>query len=396
MNEVYLVDGVRTPFGKAPGSLATVRPDDLAALVLLGALERAGVPRESVDEVILGCANQSGEDNRNVARMAILLSGLPLEIPGYTVNRLCASGLTAIASAAQQVAAGEADVVIAGGVESMSRAPWVMGRPTSAYSRPTELVDSSLGWRFINSKMREVDGGSATISLGETAERVAAIDGITRSESDEYAMRSHLLAVKAAEAGLLAADIISVETANGPVTVDEGPRPETTLEKLARLKPVFSENGIVTAASSSPLSDGAAAVVVASGQAVRELGLKPRARIVGTASAGVQPSLMGLGPVPATQKLLDRHAMSISDLDAVEINEAFAPQVIACARRLNFDESILNAWGGAIALGHPLGASGALLALTMARRLEDGDLTRGLVSLCVGVGQGTSMILERV
>ena len=396
MNEVYLVDGVRTPFGKATGSLASVRPDDLAALVLLGALERAGVPRESVDEVIFGCANQSGEDNRNVARMAILLSGLPLEIPGYTVNRLCASGLTAIASAAQQVAAGEANVVIAGGVESMSRAPWVMGRPTSAYSRPTELVDSSLGWRFINSKMREVDGGSATISLGETAERVAAIDGITRTESDEYAMRSHLLAAKAVEAGLLAADIISVESANGPVSVDEGPRSETTLEKLARLKPVFSENGIVTAASSSPLSDGAAAVVVASGQALRELGLKPRARIVGTASAGVQPSLMGLGPVPATQKLLDRHAMSISDLDAVEINEAFAPQVIACARRLNIDESVLNAWGGAIALGHPLGASGARLALTMARRLEDGDLNRGLVTLCVGVGQGTSMILERV
>jgi acetyl-CoA acetyltransferase len=368
VNEVYLVDGVRTPFGKAAGSLASVRPDDLAALVLLGALERAGLPRESVDEVIFGCANQSGEDNRNVARMAILLSGLPLDIPGYTVNRLCASGLTAIASAAQQVAAGEADVLIAGGVESMSRAPWVMGRPTSAYSRPTELVDSSLGWRFINSKMREVDGGSATISLGETAERVAAIDGITRSESDEYAMRSHLLAAKAVEAGLLAADIISVESANGPVSVDEGPRPETTLEKLARLKPVFSENGIVTAASSSPLSDGAA----------------------------VQPSLMGLGPVPATQKLLDRHAMSISDLDAVEINEAFAPQVIACARRLNIDESILNAWGGAIALGHPLGASGARLALTMARRLEDGDLNRGLISLCVGVGQGTSMILERV
>jgi acetyl-CoA acetyltransferase family protein len=396
VNEVYLVDGVRTPFGKATGSLASVRPDDLAALVLLGALERAGVPRESVDEVIFGCANQSGEDNRNVARMAILLSGLPLEMSGYTVNRLCASGLTAIASAAQQVAAGEADVVIAGGVESMSRAPWVMGRPTSPYSRPTELVDSSLGWRFINSKMREVDGGAATISLGETAERVAAIDGITRSESDEYAMRSHLLAAKAVEAGLLAADIISVESANGPVSVDEGPRSETTLEKLARLKPVFSENGIVTAASSSPLSDGAAAVVVASGQALRELGLKPRARIVGTASAGVQPSLMGLGPVPATQKLLDRHAMSISDLDAVEINEAFAPQVIACARRLNIDESVLNAWGGAIALGHPLGASGARLALTMARRLEDGDLNRGLVTLCVGVGQGTSMILERV
>ena len=244
--------------------------------------------------------------------------------------------------------------------------------------------------------MREVDGGAATISLGETAERVAAIDGITRTESDEYAMRSHLLAAKAVEAGLLAADIISVESANGPVSVDEGPRSETTLEKLARLKPVFSENGIVTAASSSPLSDGAAAVVVASGQALRELGLKPRARIVGTASAGVQPSLMGLGPVPATQKLLDRHAMSISDLDAVEINEAFAPQVIACARRLNIDESVLNAWGGAIALGHPLGASGARLALTMARRLEDGDLNRGLVTLCVGVGQGTSMILERV
>lgn len=328
MNEVYLVDGVRTPFGKAVGSLATVRPDDMAKLVLLGALERAGVPRESVDEVIFGCANQSGEDNRNVARMAILLSGLPLKVPGYTVNRLC----------------------------------------TSAYSRPTELVDSSLGWRFINSKMREVDDGSATISLGETAERVAASDGISRLESDEYAMRSHLLAVKAAEAGLLSADIISVETANGPVSVDEGPRPETTLEKLARLKPVFSENGIVTAASSSPLSDGAAAVVVASGKAVRELGLKPRARIAGSASVGVQPSLMGLGPVQATQKLLDRHAMSISDIDAVEINEAFAPQVLACAR----------------------------LALTMARRLEDGDLTRGLVSLCVGVGQGTSMILERV
>lgn len=395
MTEVYVVDGVRTPIGKFGGALSRVRPDDLAALVMREVVDRSGVAMDMIDEVIFGCANQAGEDNRNVARMSALLAGMPATTPAYTVNRLCASGLTAIASAAQQIRSGEASVIVAGGVESMSRAPWVMARPESAWAKPGEVADSSLGWRFVNPRMRELDDASATISLGETAERVATLDGISRQEADAFAVESHRRSIAAMDEGLLAQDIVSVETPTGTFSADEGPRRDTSLEKLGRLKPSFVKDGIVTAGSSSPLSDGAAAVLLASGETVREFGLTPRARIVGSASAGVEPSLMGLGPVPATERLLGRLGLAMSDIDAVEINEAFAPQVLACARRLGIDGDALNSWGGALAIGHPLGCSGARLVITLAGRLEHADAQRGLATLCVGVGQGVSMILER-
>lgn len=395
MIDVYLIDEVRTPFGKFGGALGAVRPDDLAAIAIGEVVQRSRIAGDLVDEVILGCANQAGEDNRNVARMSSLLAGLRATIPAYTVNRLCGSGLTAIASAAQQIRAGEADIVIAGGVESMTRAPWVMARPRVPWSKPTDVVDSSLGWRFVNPRMAELDGGSATISLGETAERVADLDSISRAESDAFAVRSHTLAIGAIDDGLMAGDIVAIETPTGMVSVDEGPRRDTSVEKLGRLKPSFVEDGIVTAGSSSPLADGAAAVLVASGEVVRRLKLDPKARIVGSASAGVEPSLMGLGPVPATERLFHRLGLTMADIDAVEINEAFAPQVLSCARRLGIPEEALNSWGGAIALGHPLGCSGTRLIITLASRLEHSGMHRGLATLCVGVGQGVSMVLER-
>lgn len=392
--DVYLVGGVRTPMGRYGGALASVRPDDLAALVVAEAVRRAGVPQDKIDEVILGAANQAGEDNRNVARMAVLLADLPETTPGYTVNRLCASGLTAIASAAQAIRSGEADVVVAGGVESMTRAPWVMSKPGTPWAKPGEVADTSLGWRLTNPRMKARD--KATYAMGETAEEVATLDGITRENSDEYALRSHTRAVLAAKDGSFDAEIMPVPTKNGDVTVDEGPRADTSLERLARLKPVFREGGIVTAGSASPLSDGAAAVVVAGEWAVREYGLKPRARIVGSAAAGVPPHLMGLGPVSASQKALKRAEWTTDDLDAIELNEAFAPQVLAGVRRLGLDIDKVNACGGAIALGHPLGCSGARLIVTLLGRLEREGGTRGLASLCVGVGQGNSMLIERV
>jgi acetyl-CoA acetyltransferase family protein len=395
MTAVYLVDGVRTPFGKFRGSLSGVRPDDLAAFVVGTVAQRSGLDPQVFDEVVLGCANQAGEDNRNIARMAVLLSGLPVEIPGFTVNRLCASGLTSVASAFHQIKSGEADVVIAGGVESMSRAPWVTARPERAFSAPTEVVDSALGWRFVNSSMKEVDSGNATVSLGETAERVADLDGITRADSDAFAIRSHQSAVEAQSAGFFSADIVEVPTRSGSVISDEGPRGDSSAELMAELKPAFRSDGIVTAGSSSPLSDGAAALILASEEAVDKYDLSPLALIKGTASAGVPPSLMGLGPVPATQKLLDRLGMKVSDIDVVEINEAFAPQVLACVRRLGIDPHKVNAWGGAIALGHPLGASGTRILLTLARRLRHEGGNFGLATLCVGVGQGTALVIER-
>ncbi|HET7530903.1 MAG TPA: thiolase family protein [Mycobacteriales bacterium] len=391
----YLVGGVRTPMGKYGGALASVRPDDLAALVVAEAVRRAGVAEDAIDEVILGAANQAGEDNRNVARMATLLAGLPETTPGFTVNRLCASGLQAIVSAAQQVTAGGADVVVAGGVESMTRAPWVMQKPGTPWARPGEVADTSLGWRLTNPRMKEVDGGQATIAMGETAEEVAALDGITRQRSDAFALRSHERAVAAAKDGRFDAEILPVETRDGTVSADEGPRPDTTLDRLGKLRTVFRDGGIVTAGSSSPLSDGAAAIVVASEDAVRRHGLAPRARIVAGASAGVPPHVMGLGPVPSTQKALARAGWSVDDLDAVEINEAFAPQVLACIDRLGLDIEMVNADGGAIALGHPLGCSGARLAVTLLGRMEREDARRGLASLCVGVGQGLAMLVER-
>jgi len=391
-DEVYLIDGARTPQGRYGGALASVRPDDLAALVVGEAVRRAGIPAEEVDEVILGAANQAGEDNRDVARMAVLLAGLPHTVPGYTVNRLCASGLTAVASAAQAIHAGEADLVVAGGVESMTRAPWVMAKPGTPWAKPGEVHDSSLGWRFTNPRF----AAQQTLTMGETAEEVAALDGITRAESDAFALRSHQRAVAAQESGRFDREIVPVAVKDGEVTRDEGPRPGTTLEKLGSLRTIFREGGIVTAGSSSPLSDGAAALVVASGAAVRRHGLTPRARIVTSASAGVQPHIMGLGPVPATEKALARAGWQTADLDAVELNEAFAAQALAVTRRLKLDEEKVNADGGAIALGHPLGCSGARILLTLLGRLERENGRRGLATLCVGVGQGVAMLVERV
>jgi len=400
----YLVGGVRTPMGKYGGALAGVRPDDLAALVVAEAVARAGVPVDDIDEVVLGAANQSGEDNRNVARMAALLAGLPDSTPGFTVNRLCASGLQAIASAAAAVESGQADLVVAGGVESMTRAPWVMAKPGTPWARPGEVVDTSLGWRFTNPRFADLDGdratsgsaGTITLPMGETAEEVAALDGITREQSDRFALRSHERAVAAAKDGRFDDEIVTVETKAGPVTADEGPRPDTTLERLSKLRTVFRDGGIVTAGSSSPLSDGAAAIVVAGEDAVRRHGLTPRARIVAAGSAGVPPHLMGLGPVPATEKALGRAGWSTRDLDAAEINEAFAAQALACIGRLGLDPESVNADGGAIALGHPLGCSGARLTVTLLGRMEREDARRGLATLCVGVGQGLAMLVERV
>jgi acetyl-CoA acetyltransferase family protein len=390
MTEVFLVGGVRTPQGKYGGSLAGVRPDDLAALVVGEAVRRGGVPVDAVDEVVLGAANQAGEDNRNVARMAVLLAGLPDSTPGYTVNRLCASGLTAIVSAAQAVRSGEADLMVAGGVESMTRAPWVMAKPGTPWARPGEVVDTSLGWRFGNPQFRDADP-PITLSMGETAEEVAALDGITRAESDAFALRSHQRAVAATDAGRFTDEIVPV----GEVTTDEIPRRNSSLDKLAGLKPVFRSGGVVTAGSSSPLSDGAAAVLVASEAAVERYGLTPRARIVTAASAGVPPHLMGLGPVPATEKALSRVGWTAGDLDAVELNEAFAVQSLAVIRRLKLDEDRVNADGGAIAIGHPLGCSGARLTVTLLGRMEREQARRALATLCVGVGQGVSMLVER-
>jgi len=382
--------------GKYGGALAGVRPDDLAALVVASVVQRAGVPADAIDEVVFGAANQAGEDNRNVARMAALLAGLPDSVPGFTVNRLCASGLQAVVSAAQAVETGQADVVIAGGVESMTRAPWVMTKPGTPWARPGEVVDTSLGWRLTNKRFADVDGGKATIPMGETAEEVAALDGITREQSDAFALRSHERATAAAKDGRFDAEIVAVETDAGPVTADEGPRADTTLDRLAKLKTVFRKDGIVTAGSSSPLSDGAAAIVVASEDAVRRHGLTPRARVVTAGSVGVAPHVMGLGPVPATEKALARAGWSADDLDAVEINEAFAPQALACVSRLRLDLERVNADGGAIALGHPLGCSGTRLTVTLLGRMEREDARRGLATLCIGVGQGLAMLVERV
>jgi acetyl-CoA acetyltransferase family protein len=405
MAEVFLVSGVRTPHGKYGGQLAGVRPDDLAALVVGEVVRRAGLPGEAVDEVILGAANQAGEDNRDVARMAILLAGLPDSVPGYTVNRLCASGLTAVAAAAQAVRSGEADVVVAGGVESMTRAPWVVAKPGTPWARPGQVFDTSLGWRFTNPIFERHDAGTAgtgpdvrkiSLSMGETAEEVAALDGITRVRSDAFALRSHERAVAAMSAGHFDQEIVAVPTASGVATADEGPRAGSTLDKLGALRTVFRADGIVTAGTSSPLSDGASSVLVVSEAAVERYGLVPRARVVASASAGVAPNVMGLGPVPASEKALIRAGWTAEDLDAVELNEAFAAQALAVMGRLKLDEDIVNTEGGAIALGHPLGSSGSRILVTLLGRLERDGLQRGLATLCVGVGQGMALLVERV
>ncbi|MEW1845775.1 thiolase family protein [Nonomuraea angiospora] len=391
MPESFVVSGARTPIGRYGGALAHVRPDDLAALVVGEAVARAGIAPDLVDEVVLGAANQAGEDNRNVARMALLLAGLPDSVPGFTVNRLCASGLTAVATARALIAAGDADVVVAGGVESMTRAPWVTEKPAKAFAKPGPSFDTSIGWRFTNPRF----DAATTASMPETAETVARRWGLTREELDAYALRSHERALAAIKEGRFTGEIVPVPTDAGVVDTDEGPRPDTSLERLARLRPVNGPGGVVTAGNSSSLNDGAAAVVVVSDRFLERHGLTPRARLVAAANAGVAPEIMGLGPVPATRKALERAGWAVGDLDAVELNEAFASQSLACVRDLGLDLDRVNADGGAIALGHPLGASGARILLTLLGRLERSGGRRGLATMCVGVGQGSALLVER-
>ena len=411
MSDVYVVDGVRTPQGRYGGALASVRPDDLAARVVAEVVRRSGVPGEVVDEVVLGAANQAGEDNRNVARMATLLAGLDPTVPGYTVNRLCASGLTAVSSAAQAIRSGEADVVVAGGVESMTRAPWVMAKPGTPWAKPGEVADTSLGWRFTNPRFAEADARVPadaspdelryTLSMGETAEEVATLEGLSRQECDAFALRSHERALAAAEAGRFDGEIVPVTVhgrkgATHEVTADEGPRAGSSMESLGGLRPVFRQGGIVTAGNSSSLSDGASALLLAGADAVERYGLTPRARVVSSASAGVAPQVMGLGPVPATRKVLDRAGWKLDEVGAIELNEAFAAQSLGVMRRLGLKEDRVNADGGAIALGHPLGSSGARILVTLLNRMEREDARRGLATLCVGVGQGAALLVELV
>ena len=395
MTEAFVVDGVRTPIGRYGGSLSGVRPDDLAAIAIAELVARSGVDPTMIDDVIFGDANQAGEDNRNVARMAVLLAGLPDSVPGITVNRLCASGLSAVHLAASMIKAGEADVVIAGGVESMTRAPWILAKPERAFGKPGEIVDSSLGWRFVNPRLAARD--KATFSMTETGEFVGEREGITRAEADAFALRSHERALAAMSAGHFEREIVAVETPQGvAVSTDEGPRANTTLEVLAGLKPVVRGGSLITAGNSSTLNDGAAAVLIASGEAVEKLGLTPRARVVGGASAGLAPEVMGLGPVPATHKLLARTGIRVDQLGAVELNEAFATQSVASMRLIGLDEAIVNADGGAIALGHPLGASGTRLLVTLLGRMERDRVQFGLATMCVGVGQGAALLVEAV
>lgn len=397
MAEAYLVGGVRTPVGRYGGALAGIRPDDLAALVVGEAVRRAGLPEAAyadIDEVVLGAANQAGEDNRNVARMSVLLAGLPDTVPGITVNRLCASGMSAITMAAQAIRAGDADLIVAGGVESMTRAPWVQAKPEKAWAKPGAAYDTSIGWRFPNPKLLARE--KATFSMPETAEEVARVDGITREEADEFALRSQQRAAAAIAAGRFEAEIVGVTTPKGEVLVDEGPRPETSLETLAGLRPVVPGGSVVTAGNSSALNDGASGILVASAAAVERYGLTPRARIVVGTSAALAPEIMGLGPVPATEKALGRSGLTLPEIGSVELNEAFATQSIASMRRLGLDPEIVNADGGAIALGHPLGSSGCRLVVTLLGRMEREQSRYGLATMCVGVGQGAALIVERV
>ena len=398
MEEAVILSAVRTPIGRYAGSLKDVRPDDLAALVIAEAMRRANVDAGSVEDVILGCANQAGEDNRNVARMALLLAGLPVEVAGQTVNRLCGSGLQAINSAAQAIQTGAGDTFVAGGVESMTRAPFVLGKADSAFSRAMNLQDTTLGWRFVNPRLSAMH---YPYSMGETAENVAGRTKISREEQDVFALCSHQRAVAAQQAGRFAAEIVPVaipQKKGEAITaaLDEQPRPDTSLEKLAALKPAFRKDGSVTAGNSSGINDGAAALVLMASSRAQELGLRPRARIVASAVAGVDPAYMGLGPIPATRKVLQRARLSIKDMDLIELNEAFAVQVLQCVRELEIDEEKLNVNGGAIALGHPLGCSGARLVVTLLHELERRGGRYGLATMCIGVGQGIATIIERM
>ena len=398
MDEVLIVDACRTPIGRYGGALASVRPDDLAAATIRALIERTAVPPASIDDVIFGCANQAGEDNRNVGRMAALLAGLPVTVPGQTVNRLCGSGLQAVVSAAHAIRAGEGELFVAGGVESMSRAPWVMLKPKTGFPRGVpEMADSLLGWRFVNPKMPE----EWTIGLGETAEVVADLYGVSREEQDAFALRSQQRAAEATAEGHFADEIVPVEVPQrrAPaeiVSADEHPRPDSSAATLAGLRPAFRKSGgTVTAGNASGLNDGAAALLVTSAEAAARLGKKPLARILSSAVAGVDPDKMGIGPVPASRKALERARIGVADLGLVEMNEAFAAQSVACLRELELDPDIVNVSGGAVALGHPLGSSGARILTTLVHEMSRREVRYGLATMCIGVGQGIAMVVER-
>jgi 3-oxoadipyl-CoA thiolase len=401
LREVFICDAVRTPIGRYGGGLAKVRADDLAAVPIKALIKRnAKVDWEALDEVIFGCANQAGEDNRNVARMAVLLAGLPASVPGVTVNRLCASGLNAVGDAARAIRTGDMDFAIAGGVESMTRAPLVMGKASEAFQRSAEIFDTTIGWRFVNPVIKAQYGVD---SMPETAENVAEDYQVSRADQDAFAFRSQQRTGKAIAAGYFAEEIVAVEAPGGkagPITVDkdEHPRPDTTLEALTKLRPIVRNPGTVTAGNASGVNDGAAAIILASAEAAKRHGLTARARVLGMASAAVPPRIMGIGPVPSTQKLMARLGLKIGKFDLIELNEAFAAQGLACLRQLGVadDAEHVNPHGGAIALGHPLGMSGARLALTAVHGLEKRGGKLALATLCVGVGQGVSLALERV
>ncbi len=399
MPEAYVLDAVRTPMGSYRGALSGVRPDDLAAHTIRAVVARSGVDPERIVDVYLGAANQAGEDNRDVARMAALLAGLPQSVPGATVNRLCASGLEAVNCAARAVKLSEGDFYLAGGVESMSRAPWVIEKPERALPRgPQTMHDTTLGWRMINPRMAEL--GVSTESMGETGENVAERYGISREDQDAFALRSHQRAVAAVAAGWLAEEIVPIEAPQGReavlVEADEGPRPDASLEQLAKLRPVFREGGTVTAGNASTLNDGAACLLIGSERGAEQLGVEPLARVVAFGVAGVDPAYMGIGPVEAIPRALAAAGLTLDQIDLVELNEAFASQVLASARELGIDEEILNVNGGAIALGHPLGCSGARLTGTLVRELRRRGGRYGIATMCVGVGQGLATVFEAV
>jgi acetyl-CoA acyltransferase len=396
VTEAWIVEAVRTPMGRYGGALSPVRPDDLAAVVLAATLERSGIPAADVGDVYLGCGNQAGEDNRNVARMALLLAGLPPEVPGATVNRLCGSGLEAVVQAARAIASGEPGVHVGGGVESMSRAPWAMAKPGRGFPRGDLAVhDTALGWRFVNPRMEELYG---THALGETAEILAERYGISRRAQDEFALESHRRAVRAAASGRWRTEVVPVEVAESMVSEDEGPRPDTSLEKLAKLPPAFRTGGSVTAGNASPLSDGAATLALVPRDYAEAHGLAPLARIRGFAVAGVEPRVMGIGPVPATAKALERAGLGMGDVGMIELNEAFGAQVLAVLAAWGIDpmDERLNPDGGAIALGHPVGCSGARILVTLLHGMRHRDVEIGLATMCIGVGQGIAMIVERL
>lgn len=400
MTEAFICDAVRTPIGRFAGGLSPVRTDDLAAMPIAALLARnPKLDREAIEEVVLGCANQAGEDNRNVARMAALLAGLPVSIPGTTINRLCASGADAVGTAARAVMTGQIDLAIAGGVESMSRAPYVMAKSGTPFARDMKIEDTVVGWRLVNPKMQKMHG---TASMPETGENVAQRYGVSREEQDEFALRSQQRTAAATASGYFAEEIVPVtimgKKGETVISADEHPRPDTTLEILAKLKPIVRADGTVTAGNASGVNDGAAAMFVASEAAAKKHGLTPRARILGMATAGVEPDVMGIGPVPASRKLMAKLGLSIGDFDLIELNEAFASQVIASMRELGVDPAAeyLNPHGGAIALGHPLGCSGARLAMTAVHGLEKRGGKRALVTMCIGVGQGLALAVELV